>query len=358
MNKYSLLKVQRSKILQFNFELLLMKTIVRTLILFSLVIVMASCQKEASSYKAKLNIKPEPYDLEFERYEEVLFNLDTADFQNELMRIQNRYLVFLSGDLNDPAAVQYLKDFATDPFSVHIYNKVMAAYPDLKYMEPIVEDVMAHFHYYYPEIQLPTKVFTCVTGVTADVPAVQLFDDKMVISLDWYLGDDEIYDQIGMPKYMALRRNMHTMAKDVAKELYMNYVYQWRKQGKIVDEMVYNGEIDFFIETMCPTMPDSVLLGYSSKQWQWAVENEGAVWADIVGNRRLYDSSLDSYIMFFGDGPFTQAYSNDAPSRLGEFFGLNIIRSYFSNNEITLQNLMNRKDLQNVFQDSGYKPKK
>ena len=335
-----------------------MKTIAKTLSLLSLMLILVACQEEEPAYKLKLDIKTEPYDLEFDRYEEVLFNLDTSDFQNELMKIQDRYQVFLNGDLNNLDAVQYLKDFATDPFSVFLYQKVKAVFPDLKQVEPMVEDVMAHFHHYYPEIQLPKRVFTCVTGVTADVPAVQIIDDAMVISLDWYLDNEEVYDLIGMPKYMALRRNVQTLAKDVAKELYMNYVYQWRKQGLVIDEMVDNGKVDFFIEAMCPTMPDSILLGYSAEQWRWAVDNEGAVWADIVGNRRLYDSSLDSYMMFFGDGPFTQAYSNDAPSRLGEFFGLNIVRSYFSNNEITLQNLMQRKDLQDIFQDSGYKPKK
>ena len=335
-----------------------MKNIAKPLILLSLALVMASCQEKAPAYKAKLDIKTEPVDLEFDRYEEVLFNLDTANFQQELMKIQDRYFVFLGGDLSDPEAVGYLKDFAVDPFSIALYNKVKTAFPDLKQVEPIVENVMAHFHYYYPEVQLPTKVFTCVTGVTADEPSVQIFDDAMVISLDWYLGNDEVYDQIGMPRYMALRRNLPTLAKDVAKELYMSYVYQWRKQGQILDEMVYNGEVDFFIEAMCPTLPDSVLLGYSSKQWQWAVDNEGAVWADIVGNRRLYDSNLNAYMMFFGDGPFTQVYSNDAPSRLGEFFGLNIVRSYFSNHDISLQDLMEKNDMQEIFQESGYKPRK
>ena len=335
-----------------------MKTIAKALSLLSLVFIMASCQEQEPAYKSKLDVKTEPSDLEFDRYEEVLFNLDTANFQAELMKIQDRFSVFLSGDLSNPDAVQYLKEFAIDSYSISLYNKVKVAFPDLKQIERMVEEVFAHFHHYYPEIQLPRKVFTCVTGVIADVPAVQIFGDAMVISLDWYLDDEETYDQIGMPKYMALRRNLPTLAKDVAKELYMNYVYHWRKQGLVIDEMVNNGKMDFFIEAMCPAMPDSILLGYSSDQWQWAVENEGAVWADIVGNRRLYDSSLDSYMMYFGDGPFTQAYSNDAPSRLGEFFGLNIVRSYFSNNEISLQDLMERKDLQNIFQDSGYKPKK
>ncbi|MCR5658207.1 MAG: hypothetical protein K6G25_02655 [Bacteroidales bacterium] len=334
-----------------------MKIIVKTLTLLCLFL-MAACQKQEPAYKAKLNVKPEAYDLEFDRYEEVLFNLDTADFQQELKRIQDRYKVFIGGDLNNPQAVQYLKDFATDPFSITLYDKVMTAFPDLKEVEPVVEDVMAHFHYYYPDISLPKKAFTCITGVRPDEPPVQIIADNLVISLDWYLNGDELYDQIGMPRYMAVRTHKATLAKDVALCLYMYYLYEQRKQGQIISEMVFYGRRNFFVEAMCPTMADSVVLGYSSSQWQWAVENEGAVWADIVGNRRLYEAGLDTYMMFFGDGPFTQAYSNDAPSRLGEFFGLNITRSYFSNNEISLQDLIHRKDLQEIFQNSGYKPKK
>ena len=330
----------------------------RILTIFAICLMMASCHKNDPAYKAKLDITPKPYNLEFDRYEEVLFNLDTNDFQAELMNVQDRYRVFLSGDLNNLDAVQYLKDFATDPFGITLYENVKAFFSDLKHIEPVVEDVFAHFHYYYPEIELPKKAFTCITGVHPDEPPVQIIDDQLVISLDWYLDDEELYDQIGMPRYMSLRRNVSTLAKEVAEQLYMYYLYEWRKQGQIVGEMVFYGRRDFFVEAMCPELPDSVLLGYSSKQWQWAVENEGQVWADIVGNRRLYDASLDAYMMFFGDGPFTQAYSNDAPSRLGEFFGLNISRSYFSNNEVSLQDLMQRKDLQNVFQDSGYKPRK
>ena len=320
---------------------------------------MACCQPKQPDYKKKLNKTTDPYPVTFDRYEEVLFNLDTVDFQHALLAIQPQYSVFLGGDLNNPEAVKYLKDFATDPFSLLLYDRVKVAFPDLSQVKPLVEDVFARFHSYYPEVQLPSKVFTCVTGVTADVPAVQIFGDEMVVSLDWYLNDEEVYDAIGMPKYMALRRTLSTLPKDVAKELFMNYVNQWRKQGQVVDEMVYCGMVDFFVEAMCPSLPDSVLLGYSTRQWQWAVDNEGAVWADLVGSRRLYDSSLDSYMMLFGDGPFTQAYSNEAPSRLGEFFGLNVMRSYVAtHDDFDLRKLMERKDYQIIFQDSGYKPKK
>ena len=325
----------------------------------ALCLVLASCQPKEPDYKQKLNVKTEPYPLRFERYEDVLFNLDTANFQNELMAIQDHYRVFLGGDLTNPEAVKYLKDFAIDPYCINMYHKVKAAFPDLKVVQPMVEDVFAHFHYYYPDINLPTEVFTCITGISADIPPVQVIDDKLVISLDWYLDGDEIYDQIGMPRYMSQRTNVATLAKDVANRLYMYYLYEWRKQGQVVGEMVFYGRLNFFIEAMCPDIEDNVLLGYSEDQWRWAMENEGQLWADIVGSKRLYDASLDTYMMFFGDGPFTQVYGNESPSRLGEFFGLNIIRSYVANHkDFNLQQFMQRKDLQNIFQDSGYKPKK
>ena len=335
-----------------------MKNLARILTLFSLFLSMMSCQENEPAYKSKLAFKPEPYDLQFDRYEDALFNVDTAHFQTELMKIQDRYRVFLSGDLNNLDAVKYLKDFATDPYSITLYQKVKTTFPDLKNVEPMVEEVLACFHHYYPEIELPTKAFTCITGINADEPSVQIIDNQLVISLDWYLNGDEVYDQIGMPKYIQVRTGIATLAKDVAEQLYTNYLYEWRKQGQVVDEMVFCGRRDFFVEALCPTLPDSILLGYSQEQWKWVTENEGQVWADVVGSRRLYDAGLDNYMMFFGDGPFTQAYSYEAPSRLGEFFGLNIIRSYFSNNEILLQDLMQRKDFQNIFQDSRYKPKK
>ena len=323
-----------------------------------LVFALASCHEKEAPHKTQINVTTEPYDLEFDRYEEVLFHLDTVDFQAELIGVQDRYRVFLSGDLDQPEAVQYLKAFAIDPYSIGLYEKVKSAYPDLKQVEPMVEDVLAHFHYYYPNVELPKKAFTCVTGINAEEPPVQIIDNQLVISLDWYLDGDEVYDQIGMPRYMAVRTGKQTLAKDVAKALYMNYLYEWRKQGQVIDEMVYYGRMNYFVEAMCPTLPDSVLLGYSGQQWRWAVDNEGEVWADMVGSRRLYDSGLDAFMMCFGDGPFTQAYSNEAPSRIGEFLGLNIIRAFVSNNSCTLPELMRRKDLQNLFQDSGYKPRK
>lgn len=162
-----------------------------------------------------------------------------------------------------------------------------------------------------------------------------------------------------MPNYRKARTEKLSMAKDVAQTLYFYYLYKPRKQSDMLNEMVNTGRVDYFVEAMYPDITDEALLGYSADQMKWAESNEGQVWADVVGNQRLYATGLDMYIMFFGDGPFTQEYSNDAPARLGEFLGLHVIRSYMSNNNnVTLQELMDETDMQSIFQKSDYKPKK
>jgi len=336
---------------------------VRSLTVISLCFLTAllaiGCGHEEASYKTKLNVKTgDAPELHFDRYEEVLFNIDTARFQETLLSIQQDYRPFLDGDLSDPDAISYLKDFAVDTFSNDLYQKVKKAYPDLNEVNKIVSSVYQHYNYYYPENALPHKIYTCVSGINPDIPPVMLVDDALILSLDWYLDHDTLYDQIGMPKYRSERTGKMNLAKDLGELLWTTYVADRHKQTTILDEMVYEGKKLFFVEALCPDLSDEVLLGYSKEQLQWALTNEGDLWADIVGNQRLYSSEYDMFRTFFADGPFTHEYSYEAPARLGEFLGLHIVRSYMNSHDVSLLELMHNQDLQGIFLDSGYKPKK
>lgn len=317
------------------------------------------CGSSERKYKGKLNVNlgPTP-ELSFDRYEEVLFQLDTANFQQELLAIQERYQPFLAGDLTDLEAVNYLKDFAMDTLSVFLYHKVEKLYPDLDAVKEVVLCEFRHLHYYYPEIHLPKRVYTCVSGVHPEIPSVIISGDDLVLSLDWYLDRDEVYDRIGMPRYRSERTGLGNLAKDLGEQLFVTYVQRPHRQSNLLEEMVQEGRKDFFIEAMYPGISDEALLGYTAEQLAWAESNEGNIWADMVGNQRLFESGLETYRTFLADGPFTNEYSHEAPPRLGEFIGLQIVRSYMDAHDVTFQKLMQETDVQGLFQESGYKPKK
>lgn len=323
-----------------------------------LCVLMTGCANK-EDYKSKLFVKTTTSpELSFDRYEDVLFQIDTARFQETVQSIQQDYLPFLAGDLSDPNAILYLKAFAVDTFSITLYHEVKKVYPDLKGVQSQIESVYQMFNYYYPDIQLPKKVFTCVSGVNPDIPPVMMTDDALILSLDWYLDRSEVYDYVGMPKYRVERTAGNYIGRDVAELFYETFLADRHKQTTVLDEMIREGKKRFFVEAMCPSLPDQVLLGYSLEQLQWASANEGNLWADIVGNQRLYSSEYDMFRTFFADGPFTNEYSHEAPARLGEFLGLHIVRSYMNTHELSVPELMRLEDLQTLFQESGYKPRK
>lgn len=325
-----------------------------------MVVAFSGCGPKTPEYKKKLieanGAVPE---LVFHRYEDVLFNLDTSRFQEALMEVQEQYLPFLGGDLTDTLAVKYLRDFAVDTLSISLYHKVKTAFPDLNEVEEMLRNVYRYFNYYYPDVNLPTQVYTCVSGIDPEVPSVILLDDALVISLDWYLEGDDIYEWIGMPQYRSARIAKAGLVKDLGQEIYLDYVQQPLKRNNLLEEMIEAGRMYFFMEALCPSLDDEVLLGYTPSQLQWAEDFEGDLWADIVGSQVLYTSDLEVYRTFLADGPFTNEYSHEAPARLGEFIGLHIIRSFVkANPNVALREIMEERDLQAIFQESHYKPKK
>ena len=318
-----------------------------------------SCQRN-KTYKDKLQVHHEhlePQEINIKNYSQALFSIDTSKFAEGLKNIQKDYPIFLNGDLDNAEAVKYIKYFATDTFCVRINDLVNKKFSDNKNLAKDIKSVYQRFKYYYPDVKIPYDTYFYVSGIDYEMPSVMIQPDGILVSLDFYLGNDNrIYDYIGMPRFRSIRCQPSYITRDIAQSLFQN-VYGRQYQKDVLTEMINVGKQLYFIEAMNPSMPDSVLMGYSSKQLQWVEQYEADVWASIVGNDILYANTAELFRSFFGDAPFTQAFSNDAPPRLGEYIGLQIIRSYMTNNEVNLREMLDNKDVQQIFQMSQYKPR-
>ena len=145
----------------------------------------------------------------------------------------------------------------------------------------------------------------------------------------------------------------------IAEHIYIVLViYKEKMSSNVLSEMVEEGKRYYFIEAMDPSLPDSIILGYSAAQMDWAVNSEGELWASVVGNNMLYSNGYEQRRLLFNDGPFTAAFSDKSPSRLGDFIGLQIVRSFMTNNDVSLNELLTMTDAQDIFQRSRYKPPK
>ena len=309
----------------------------------------------------RLNVDVSKIDLpaiKIHRYDLHLFNVKRDRLREELESLKPAYLFFLDTDLGDPAKLTDLRAYLENPRNMAFQKAVAAQYNDLAWLERDLTSAFSHYLYYYPGKSIP-RVYSYISGGDYEFP-VQFADSVLLIGLDNYLGKDfKPYYADGLPAYRVVRMNGENIIPDCMK-LLADVTHPVQLPGNnLLEQMVEAGKRIYFIEAMIPQTEDRLKIGYSKVQNDWIVSHESNVWAAVIENRLLYTTDGKLIRSFMADGPFTAEFSNEAPARLGEWLGWQIVRKYMANHsEVTLQELMAEKDAQKILSQSGYKPSK
>lgn len=301
------------------------------------------------------NLKPDK--IRLKQYGNALFECDTTRLLDELKRLQPEYYYFLDADLDNPENFRQLRDFVTDKHLIALFLKTKTAFPEVTDLEKQITEASRRFSYYFPQIQLP-EYYTYISGVNIESPV--LADEKaVVIGMDCYLGEkEEFYGQIGIPLYASERMTKDHLVNDVFKAIYTTNFSQKTASKTILEEMIEAGKKLYFLEAMQPKIADQLIIGYRENQLNWAVEHQAEVWAFLVSEQLLYKNDFLMFKKLFGDGPFTQEFSEQAPARLGEWVGWQIVRKFMENSpETSLGELLQLTDYQYILTKSKYKPK-
>ncbi len=183
-------------------------------------------------------------------------------------------------------------------------------------------------------------------------------DSIIAISLDKYLGRDYVpYERLGWPEYLRYRMEKHMIPTDCMFALATTEFTMDETRNSLLDNMIYYGQIMYFMDAVLPNAPDSLKMGYSVAQRDWCEENEGNMWLFLVENKKLFTTDYKEIRRYTGEAPFTAGFSQESPGRSGIWLGWQIVRSYMDNNpQVTVQELMANTDYQKVLNNSRYDP--
>ncbi len=297
-------------------------------------------------------------DVRIHRYDEDLFKVSVTDLKAGLERIQHSYYFFLGTDLNDPKKLDEMKAYLENPRNIDFQKASETRFRDLSRVEKDLTGAFRHWKFYFPEIKIP-RVYSYISGGDYNSP-VQLADSVLIIALDTYLGKDfKPYFADGLPLYKAEGMTEDNIVPDCAREI-VNFLYPEQSAPMtLLGGMMEAGKRHYLVDALIPDVPGYLKMDYTKEQYNWAEKNESHVWAALIENRMLYSSDGQYFNMFLADGPYTTEFSKDSPPRLGEWIGLQIIRSFMQKNpEFTLKMMMQEPDAQKILTLSGYKPEK
>ena len=129
----------------------------------------------------------------------------------------------------------------------------------------------------------------------------------------------------------------------------------------LLDYMVAEGKALYLASLCLPKTHDSVLLRYSSEQYDWMERNEEHVWTFFLQNKMLFETDYMRFHNFIDEAPQTNAfrakegYGASAP-RTTEYIGLQMVRQYMKKSGATVQELFDETDAQKILNESGYRP--
>ncbi|MEZ5198778.1 MAG: hypothetical protein R2764_21100 [Bacteroidales bacterium] len=249
-----------------------------------------------------------------------------------------------------------LADYIEDTMLINVYNDCESIHPDLNAIENQLTDALRHYKYYFPATGTFT-VFSYISGFDYEHP-VQLIDNNFLISIDMYLGADySRYKYLGVPLYVLNKFDEDFVTRDCMYALGNRHIDFRAKGNSLLDNIILNGKLLWFVNAMIPDISKSILLNYTDEQLKWVQDNEPNIWAFLIENQLLYTTELLPYQKFILDAPFTSYFGNDSSPRLGWWIGFRIVDSYMNNNQnISLGELMLNNDAQSVLNDSGFKP--
>jgi len=213
----------------------------------------------------------------------------------------------------------------------------------------------ANMKYYYPEFQVP-RIETVITGMESDL---FVSDTLVIVGLDYYLGKKAKYSP-NMYEYM-LRRYEKNFIVPSALLLYgidSKYNHVNLSDRTVLAEMIAYGKAYYFAKHMLPCSPDSVFIGYTSKEIEGAKVNQDMIWKRLVDDEALFSTSQQMKQRFIAERPKTYEVGNECPGRIGTWVGWQIVNEYMKQNPQTvLPELMKITDAQKIFKGSKYSVK-
>jgi gliding motility-associated lipoprotein GldB len=324
-----------------------------------LLLALAACHRNpldisVSKIELTLNIK---------RLDKDLYTVTNTNIKDMVPVLRKNYDPFFEiynkevlaiGDSRDSLYAGYLLSFLQDSVNTKARLKSDSVFHNFEPYASQLELAFKHYHFYYPELPVPT-VYTYISGFNQSIVTAP---GALGISLDNFLGSScKFYRQLGLFEYK--RRNMEP------EKMVYDAMLGWATQQfeykclteDLVSGMIHQGKLLYFLDAMMPDGRDSLKIGYTKDQLKWCKDNESQMWSYLIERKMLFSEDRMTMVRFINPAPFTSPFGQKSPGRTGVWLGWQIVRSYMDKNRgVNLKSLMKENDYHKILNDSGYSP--
>ncbi len=315
--------------------------------------------------KKEVDVSNIQADINIQRFEQDFFKVDTANIPAALQTLEAEYPIFLPlymknimqfGWPLDSAGknIKEVKLFLTNDAIQELYEETQKIFSNNEILEERLKDAVKHLKYYFPEIETP-KIITFISEFAyANIK----YEKGIAIGLDMYLGKDfKYYPSLGFPQFISRKLTPEYILPNTVQNILQDQYPEVEDHSKLIEKMVDQGKILYVMDYILPQVADSIKIGYTQEQMEWCRNNEAEMWTFFLKHDLLYSSEYMEIRKYITEAPTTPGMPHNSPGKVGVWMGWQIVKSYMDKNpDITLKQLMESEDNQQIFLTSGYRP--
>lgn len=314
--------------------------------------------------------------LTVHRFDQDFFQLDTLQLPQQLELLRQKYPDFL-GDylfgilginnrLPEEEVLQLIKKFISDYYPV--YQDVQARFKDMSSYQKDIRQGLKYVKHYFPKYAVPEQLFTFIGPMDAFFEAgTSIYGDIITqsglgVGLQLHLGADYhmYHSEMGLllyPTYLSRRYTPEYIPVNTLKNIVDDIYPGQNHKYNLIAQMVEKGKKLYLLDLFLPNTSDTLKLGYTESQLNGCIKNEGLIWNFFIKNDLLYNQDINRIRGYLNEGPNTPELGDGSPGYIGLFVGRQIVRAYMAKFPDTKPEDLLRKDPEDLFMESKYKPK-
>lgn len=312
----------------------------------------------------KVDVSHIPVNINILRFDHDFDEMRTKPMAAQAGVLQKKYGVFYqdfiervlqAGSTRDTNYFEALRNIFRSADYLSLKQEVDAVYPDLNGQDAELTDAFRRMRYYFPKINIP-QFYAYFSGFRAQT---SIGNNYIAIGLDQFLGaGSKFYPAIveEFPRYVSRRFTPQNIAPRVVEAFIREDLCPEKDEDKsLLSKMVYNGKVMYMLDKVLPDAPDSIKIGYTAKQLNWAGDFKPQTWAFILQEDLLYETDFLKIQKYTNEAPFTPGLGehNESAPKLGVYTGWQIVRQYMDKHpEVTLIQLMADNDAQHILNES------
>jgi len=278
-----------------------------------------------------------------DRFEKKFFNIQP----DSLKILINQYPYLFPSTFNDE---EWL-NIKNDSIRKIIFNETQVEFKN-DYLSRDISKLYYRLSNQFSNFNSP-KIITINNGLDFQYKLIDI-DSLVLLSLDCYLDNDELYKAI--PDYISQKMNKNYLIRDLAEKLISRYV-NYPTNRQFLDKIIYYGKVyNLMINNL--DFGEANALYYNEKEILWAKDNEKEVWKFFVENEILFNTSNILVERFINFGPYSKfgiSIDYESSPMIGKWIGYKIVKSYLKSNNKTIEEILNMNEYE-LYLNSNYKP--